>query len=391
METDGVHDVDEKLSNKQKVVFVLPNLVTGGAQRAMVNIAQSLDKSRFDVLLIVINSFDRKYSATNLDVNLVSNYSEQSLRTLNLGCNGIKWSILKIRRALKSEAPDIVFTSLSYVNLYLGMLRFILPRSFVLIARETNILSVKHRGHRHESLLNALFRIAYQRMDFLICQSKDMQEDLLKNFDVPAPATHVINNPVDASEIWRKSKEDLGENLMDSAAVNLISVGHLTYQKGHDIAIRAMGLVANDKMVYHIVGQGPRLAYLKSLVKELSLDGRVVFHGFQSNPFMFIKRASVFVFPSRFEGFPNALIEAGACGIPMLVNDCKGGIREIVNSRNGLLFDGSPEDMVTKLNQILLSEFDPQTIRDDISEKFDMDVIGEKYENYFLSRRVAHS
>lgn len=386
MEIDGVLNVDEKLSKKPKIVFILPNLVTGGAQRAMVNIAQSLDENRFDVLLIVINSFARKYSATNLDVKLVSNYSERSVRTLNLGCNGIKWSILRLRKALKAEAPDVVFSSLSYVNLYLGILRFMLPRSFVLIARETNILSVKHRGHRNETLLNALFRFAYRRMDFMICQSADMQADLLDNFDVPASAMHVINNPVDVAEIRRKAEDEQGDNLMDVAALNLVSVGHLTYQKGHDIAIRAMALVANDKVVYHIVGQGPRLAYLKSLVKDLSLDSRVVFHGFQSNPFKFIKRASVFVFPSRFEGFPNALIEAGACGIPMLVNDCKGGIREIVNSRNGVLFDGSPDDMVEKLDRVLSSEYDSQTIQDDISSKFNIDVIGRKYENYFLSR-----
>ena len=111
----------------------------------------------------------------------------------------------------------------------------------------------------------------------------------------------------------------------------IINVGRLTKQKGQ-WQIRAFKKVkeeiTNIKLI--ILGTGELEDYLNKLIGELNLEKDVYFLGFQENPFKFISKSRIFVFPSLYEDFPNALVEAMACGIPVISSDCKSGPREIL-------------------------------------------------------------
>ena len=104
---------------------------------------------------------------------------------------------------------------------------------------------------------------------------------------------------------------------------------------------------------------------------------------FKENPFKYVCKSDIFIFPSRFEGFPNALLEAAVIGTPMIANNSKGGINEIINSKNGVIFDNSPEDLAKKINIILQNKYNRESIRSDAIMRFDVDVIAKKYTYFF--------
>jgi glycosyltransferase involved in cell wall biosynthesis len=368
---------------KKKIVFILPNLLTGGTQRAMVNVANGLAKTEFEIIFIITNKISKNYSNNpHIEKKMVSNFDENRFKTIFLDCDGVKWSIFKIRKELRKENPDILFTSLSYFNLYLSIFRFLIPKKILLIARETNILSVKHEKIKYKRATNFIYKLAYKNIDFVVCQSEDMKNDLIDNFGVISTKTIVINNPVDTKEIIKKSCEN--DIRIDESFFNIISVGHLTKQKGHGLLISAVSRLDDKNIKLNIIGRGVLLNQLQKKVIDLKLENQVEFFGFQENPFKLIKKCNLFVLPSKFEGFPNALIEAGVIGIPLVANNCKGGINEIINEKNGLISNyNSVEDLAYKISLIRNKEYESDIIKNDFITRFDISIISKKYYTFF--------
>ena len=368
---------------KKKIAFILPNLLTGGTQRAMVNVANGLAKTEFEIIFIVTNKLSKDYSNNpHIEKKMVSNFDGNGFRTVFLDCAGVKWSIFKIRSILKKENPDILFTSLSYFNLYMAFFKFFLPNKLILVGRETNILSVKHQHIRYERTINFLYKLAYKNIDFVVCQSQDMKEDLVNNYGVTSKKTIVINNPVDTKEVIKKSTEKT--NKIDDSFFNIISVGHLTRQKGHALLISAIYRLDDKRIKLNIIGRGVLLNQLQQMVKDLKLESQVEFFGFEANPYKFISKCDMFVLPSSFEGFPNALIEAGVIGMPLVANNCKGGINEIINDTNGFVSHyNSVEDLAYKITLIRNKEYNNKSIKDDFISRFDISMISNKYYTFF--------
>jgi glycosyltransferase involved in cell wall biosynthesis len=111
-----------------------------------------------------------------------------------------------------------------------------------------------------------------------------------------------------------------------------VTMGRLASQKGHWHLIRAFRKITDHmpEMELAILGEGPLEEYLKKLVSDLNLEDQIKFLGFQSNPYPHLANSTMFILPSLYEGFPNVLIEAMACGIPVLASDCYTGPREIL-------------------------------------------------------------
>jgi len=118
----------------------------------------------------------------------------------------------------------------------------------------------------------------------------------------------------------------------------LITSGRLNLQKGqwHLIRAFALALKAVPDMELAILGDGDLRGYLEKLVRELDIQKHVHFLGFKRNPFKYLARSTAFAFPSLWEGFPNALVEAMACGLPALASDCVSGPREILAPGTGI-------------------------------------------------------
>jgi glycosyltransferase involved in cell wall biosynthesis len=204
-----------------------------------------------------------------------------------------------------------------------------------------------------------------------------------------------IYNPINQEFIWQLATEKItNQSFLEKQPV-IISAGRLGKQKGFDLLINAFSIVRKKlsaKLV--ILGKGRERQRLKTLIENLGLENDVLLAGFAQNPFKFIARSSVFVSPSFYEGFPNALLEAMALGIPVVSTDCPSGPREIIaDGENGLLvLVGDVDALANAILRVLqdkdlamkLSENGRRRIKD-----FSIDKIIKQYEDIFLS--VANS
>ena len=173
-----------------------------------------------------------------------------------------------------------------------------------------------------------LIRRLYPRADCLLPNSFGNREDLIRNFGIPADKCRVLYNPFDLETI-REEAEEPPKGWREEGFV-FLTVGRLDRGKNHRLLIEALAGIGQSGVRLVIIGEGPLEEELRRRARELGVADRVELVGRQSNPFAWMRRADCFVFASNHEGFPNVLVEALACGTPVISTDCLSGPREIL-------------------------------------------------------------
>lgn len=173
-----------------------------------------------------------------------------------------------------------------------------------------------------------MVKYSYKRANLVLTNSYSMQTDLVEHFKVKTPVT-VIYNPVDLQFI-RTSKNEASEFVFEKGIFHFVNVGGFRREKNHLLMLQAFFILKNLPCKLVIVGGGAMEDELKQKVSDLGLGDKVVFIGFDNNPFKYVNQGDCFVLSSEVEGFPNVLIEALACGIPIISTDCSSGPRELL-------------------------------------------------------------
>jgi glycosyltransferase involved in cell wall biosynthesis len=169
---------------------------------------------------------------------------------------------------------------------------------------------------------------------------------------VPPTQIEVIYNPIDLQAVQQQSFEPVTEAPFGTKTPVIVAVGRLAQQKNYPLLLRAFARVRQQTDVaLAIVGQGPLEDELRALTAQLDMTDAVTFLGWQANPFKFMRAATLFVLSSAFEGFGNVIVEAMACGCPVIATDCDYGPREILCSDTdqfGVLTPENDEDALTE-------------------------------------------
>jgi glycosyltransferase involved in cell wall biosynthesis len=195
-------------------------------------------------------------------------------------------------------------------------------------------------------------RHVYRAPDRVLAISQGVADGLAGNFGVPRDRLCVIHNPVDVSRVVRSAQDADGA----SPPVRfIVACGRLYRQKGFDLLLRAFARLGAADLTLVLLGEGPERSSLESLARELGVASRLVMPGFVTNPWSWVARAAAFVLPSRWEGFASVLVEAMACGTPVVAADCEYGPREILrDSEAGLLVRaGDTESLTAAIRQVL--------------------------------------
>lgn len=169
---------------------------------------------------------------------------------------------------------------------------------------------------------------SYKRADLILANSYAIQTDLIENFKIKTPV-RVIYNPIDLNLI-KSDAAVTPDFIFDKSDFHFIAVGNLRKEKNHLLLIQAFFILKNMPCKLLIVGAGVMEEELKQKVKDLGLMDKIIFCGFDKNPFKYVSRSDCFVLSSDVEGFPNVLIEALACGKPVISTDCSSGPRELL-------------------------------------------------------------
>lgn len=355
---------------KKKIFFVLPRFnVWGGAEKIVHTLINHMDHDKFEVTLVLFEN----------QGDLMKTL-DQRAKIKILYVNKIRYNLFKLLPYLYREKPDIVFTGWGEVSAYIAP--FIpLFSKIKFIGRETNIVS--QHVTRKEILFFYQF---YKNFHRIITQSEDMKADLIENFNMPASKLFLINNPVDFKEIEGKLSETEYPKEFQRTEKNVVAVGNVSYRKGFDQLLKVFELLKDTKINLYIIGDGPNKEEFIQYKENNSLE-RVHFLGKKINPYPYLKNADLFVLSSRYEGFPNVLLEAGAVGTYSIANDCKGGINEIIETGiNGEIVSiENLHEFAEKIQIALRKERDPALISQSIRQRFSTDVIIPKYLQLFDS------
>jgi len=364
------------MESQERVALIVPNLLLGGAQRAIVHLFDQMDNENVvEVHLISLtNISSNNYNVGVLDVDR----NRYNVHVLEF--SKIRHCYLGLSLTLRRLRISTVLTTVTHVNQYILLMNRFLPLNVKIIVRETNMLSLKYkRSDLLGKIFSKYYNYLYSTADKIIAQSQDMKRDLEELYPDIIGKTIVINNPINLKSINHSSRE------YQVRHTNFILIlGHLTKQKNHVLLIQIISNFPDVRLL--VIGDGPEKSSLVQLAAYLGVDDRIEFLGFMPNPFPYLMRAKFIVLPSLYEGFPNVLLEALACGIPILANDCKGGIREIVTETNGLIFEyNNSFSLIEKFREMLHKDWDRNLIRAN-SAKFDLKSIAQTYTNVLIGR-----
>ncbi|MGB3454266.1 MAG: glycosyltransferase [Moheibacter sp.] len=353
------------MNSKKKIYFLLPGLTFGGAERVIFTLCNELNREKFEPVLVL-------FSKEGMPIEFL----KPDVKVIDLKIERIRKSIFSIIKLIRKDKPDIVFGGWGEVSV---MLSLIVPffRKTKFVARETNVVS--HHVNRKE--IRFLYRF-YNNFDRIIAQSDDMQNDLIENWNVKPGKIVKINNPVDFEMIQSKMKTD--EQLFSADFKNVVAIGNLTGRKGFDLLLDVFEKLKDEPIRLYILGDGSDREKLLEKKENLGLD-KVEFLGIQKNPFPYLYQSDLFVLSSRYEGFPNVLLEAGVCGTYSLANDCPGGITEIIRETvNGEICDiTQTEKFADKIKELVNLNFDKESISESIRSRFSKEIIIGKYEKLF--------
>ncbi|MDG5491656.1 glycosyltransferase [Psychroserpens sp. SPM9] len=348
-----------------KIVFILPSLKAGGAERVVSFIAQHLDKTKFKPILLIVGfEKDAVFSVDGVETHFLN-----KTRVLD----GVKGIFSK----LKALQPQIVMTSIAHLTA-VTVIQSVYFRKIKFVAREANIKKVTRQYHDNATPFgNVLYTWSYKLLDLIICQSKDMADELIELRPKTKNKIQIINNPITKTYAERIS-------VKQQEKPQYITVGRLHDEKGHCRILEALSLLDHD-FNYTIIGEGPHKAAIVNKAKALNLSDKIIWIDYTSEVQKHLAHSSVFIQGSYAEGFPNALLESCAVGTPVVAYDCLGGTSEIVKQGvNGYLV-ASEEELKVKLIELLTHPIDQQQIINSVMKKFSKKYIINQYEQTFIN------
>jgi N-acetylgalactosamine-N,N'-diacetylbacillosaminyl-diphospho-undecaprenol 4-alpha-N-acetylgalactosaminyltransferase len=311
---------------KPKLLIFINTLQSGGAER-VVSLLLGYLKDEFEIHLALYSNIIEfeippEIKMLNLQEPLVQ---DKTIRFLKLPY--ISW---KVYRYCKKNNINISVAFL-YRPCYINALMKSLwgYKGHVIMCERTHQTTMQQsQSAIYRMFSKFMVMFSYKRADLVLANSYAMRTDLIENFKIKTPVK-VIYNPIDLGFI----KTHIGEVpdfIFEKNCFYFINVGGFRKEKNHLLLIQAFFILKNLPCKLLIVGSGVMEDELKQKVSDLGLSDKIIFFGFDKNPFKYVSRSNCFVLSSDVEGFPNVLIEALACGKPVISTDCSSGPRELL-------------------------------------------------------------
>lgn len=374
---------------KKKIFFLIHQMSAGGATRIVLNLVNNLDKEIFNIHLVVFNDKGTLLTEVRKDVTI---HNLNSSRVL-LGTHKLIYLLIK-------EKPDIVFTGITHINLTIAMWIPFLKKTLKntkFITREVSIPTLRAKYMKKSKKIDFLYRRLISRFDIIIAQSQYMKNNLSNYYNLDNKRVTVINNPLDLKNINKKLMESKDNEIMLKDRINIVAVGMLRKEKAFERLLQVFNLL-DDKYCLYIIGEGIQREMLEENIKKLKMENRVKLLGLKENPYIYMKEAKLLLLSSLYEGFPNVILEANACGTFVIANACAGVGKEIIqNGINGYLVEENNINEFTKaIKYYSHLDYDKDRVKK-TTERYNVENIvniykdifldgeKEKYENYILS------
>ena len=378
----------------KRIAFFVDSMDGGGAERVMLNLANEYIKQGYEVDLVLA----RKQGDYLSDV-------DSGIRIIDLATTRFWTYFLPLIRYFKSVKPDVMLSATTILNLLAIMTKFLSrANTHLVVSEHIDIVSFANTGALQRSnILKKLIAFLYPKADQIVAVSNGAAKSLSEFSGVPISKIKAIYNGVIDQHKLDLSHEKLDHPWFGASQVDepvIVAVGRLQAQKDYPMLLKAFALVCEQRKAKLIIlGEGELREELKNLAQDLNISENLSLHGFESNPFKFFASADVFALSSQYEGLPTVLIEALACGCPVVSTNCPSGPEEILeHGKYGTLVSvGNHRDFADALLAVLqLRDESPQMMekrkRDlmDHGQQFNVDNAFSEYSRV-LGLTVNHS
>ena len=344
------------------IVLYTSSLGNGGAEKIVQRIANYSAEEGHNVTVAVARgggSYEKDLS------------DEAKLLVLSKGwLNSSTWNLMRsvkpLRRYLSKHKPDIIFSAMDHVNVRL--MRALSGNTNKIPAIISVHNNTEYRFNSNPTLRNRFLfwrmKMTYGKADRVVAVSEGVANALVEMEVAQREQIEIIYNPCVDKQLYIKKSESVERAPQKSI---IVACGSLTEQKGYPYLLDAFHRVRNEREAkLWILGKGERRDQIESKVRTLRLEKEVELLGFRENPFKFMAAADVFVLSSLWEGFGNVVVEAMACGTPVVSTDCPHGPGEIItHEENGLLV---PPANAETLAEALLRVLDDQELQEQLTE-----------------------
>lgn len=331
--------------SSKKVALLLHDLEAGGMQSVCLNLVQVF----------------REHPNLELELILSNNVGEfrqrvpQAIKTVDLGipfqlCLKYVYRLtMALSNYLRQSKPDTILSNLPFLNLVTLLAKMISfsPVSTILVEHTLPLQrSLRQEGEsnklgqRFVVFVDVLMRWLYPYADWIVAPSHGLANELSHAVAINADRLKVIYNPVVDNQLYQKAQAPLMHPWFQPEQPPVIlAVGRLTLQKDYETLICGFDLLRKHIAVRLIIlGDGPMRPQLESLIQKLGMKDDVLLPGSVENPYAYMARASVFVLSSVWETFGMVLVEALACGCPIIATDCDYGPAEVLeHGKYGIL------------------------------------------------------
>lgn len=332
-----------------KVLFFIPNLAHGGAERVLVNLVNHMDHKEFDVTV-----------QTMFDVGI---YKDKLCKEVKY-IGGFPWYFRGNTIVFKLFTPEQLYKI--YIKEQYDVIVSYLEGSSARVisgctAPNTKLINWIHIELQNERYASQVFRSmdeaskCYRKYDRIVCVSQTVKESFEQMFPVKVPV-EVYYNTVETDVIRERANESIDDVFFNRNEVNIISVAKLMKSKGYDRLVNVQRKLKNEGFNTHIyiVGKGEEENHLLKMIEKYHLTESWTFIGFRENPYKYVKNADLYVCSSRKEGFSTAVTEALIVGTPVVSTECSGA-KELLgyNDEYGIVTENSEEGLYKGIKKMI--------------------------------------
>lgn len=382
---------------KKRVLFSIGSLGGGGAERQVIQYLTHLDRSQFEPVLYLTKREGPFLSEVPDDVPIASFEERVALPRWNFPGAIYRLQVQDFRKFLIEQQIDLVCAVTIMNVLVAGEAIKSVNRPWLAVSMADLRNELKRELGRFSTIKHHKLSRAFRAADRVIAVSTGDREGLFACHQVDPEKTFIVPNSVDIERVETLASE-LSPN-WDPHQFHIVLAGRLTHQKGHRFLIEAIDQIVHQQdlkqVQLHLLGQGELGSELKELVRALNLEDHIEFAGFINNPFPILKAADLFCLPSLYEGMPLILLEAMACGVPIVATDCPSGPRELLeDGKFGKLVtpenSGELASAITKaIENSAWREEVSRSAKEHVAEKYESNVTVHQLENHLLE--IAHS
>jgi glycosyltransferase involved in cell wall biosynthesis len=307
-----------------EVTIYMPSLGGGGAEKSVIRLMHGFIQRDINVTLVLATPHGILHDEIPVRVKVI-----------NLNSNRSIYSIIKLSSYINNHKPKVIISFLSRANRNALISKLIARKGTRVCVVEQNTISMglKNTGFIRRFLALLIFKILYPHADKIINVSEAAADDLSKLLPRKSNKVITINNPIVDNNMLNGVNDNPPHEWLQSKDVPVIlGVGRLMEQKNFLNLINAFAIVKKHRNARLIIlGEGEQRILIEREIKKNNLKDSVILPGFVRDPLRYMKHSSLFVLSSNWEGLPTVLVEALACGCPVVSTDCPSGPREILD------------------------------------------------------------